>query len=281
MPHSIRLAGKYLQLQYLPISWLRIDKAFLDKTVSHRMQALGILHPGDYLAYYHTHEAEQQQFEQQSNNSYSVFFRNSLTFSVIEQVILPMLLRQCQDNGRQELRFWTAACAAGQEAYSLAILLEELKLSQTRPFSYRIFTSDHQQSQLDLAQKGMYTAHQMENLSWGRLQKWFRPNGMYWEIDPMLRTHIVFGLFDLLDDRLNFPEESVFGGFDLIMAANVFYYYAKPFQDRMFQKIRASLLPSGYFVTGEVERPLVPKSVFTEKYPWSAIYSVRQKNYPR
>ena len=275
MSNHLKIAGKPVNLQDVPESWLQIDPLFLDRSVTRRMQLLGLDNALEYIGYLQADAGEAATLQQLFSNSFSLFFRNSLTFAVLEQLSLPMMLNEMRRTNQHELRFWSAACAAGQEAYSLAILLEELKQSSHNAFNYRIFASDKQESQLQKAKAGLFQAANLVNVSHGRLQRWFQPRGDQWEVDPALRERLVFCHFDLLDPRLNFPEESVFGGFNLIMAANVLFYYDKPPQDLMLHKFRTSLQPSGCLVTGEAERLILSKAGFTEKYPWSAIFRIK------
>jgi CheY-like chemotaxis protein len=102
------------------------DESFLLKTVEKRLASTSISSFTSYSDYLSENSAEADALFRALTISYSEFFRNPLTFALIEQLVIPVLLDEKEKSGRSEIRIWSAACAAGQEAYSVAILLDEL-----------------------------------------------------------------------------------------------------------------------------------------------------------
>lgn len=72
---------------------------------------------------------------------------------------------------------WPTACAAGQEAYSLAMLIEEFQILKNEKIQYRIFATDHSEDQIHLAQKGLYFNNSIQNLTLKRVNDWFEKSG--------------------------------------------------------------------------------------------------------
>lgn len=259
----------------LPDEFRMFDATFLEKTILQRMNALGMSEWKNYLNLLNTIDNEKIILRGMLSNSHSLFFRHSLTFSVLEFISLPGFLIDLRNSKIRELRIWSSACAAGQEAYSLAILLEELKINSKIDFTYRIFASDQQAAQIKLAKDGLFSASALGNTSLSRIETWFTREKDGYRVSDALKKHINFSTFDLLDEQLYFPQESVYGEFNLVFCANLLFYYAPQYQQKILSKIRHVLLPNGCFVSGETEKGIVLKSGFVEKFPQSAIFRMK------
>jgi chemotaxis methyl-accepting protein methylase len=88
------------------------------------------------------------------NNTFSEFFRNTLTFAYLEQIVLPGIIERKKREKHREIRIWSAACASGQEPYSIAILIDELIRVQNANLSCHIFATDINPSEITVAKKG-------------------------------------------------------------------------------------------------------------------------------
>jgi chemotaxis protein methyltransferase CheR len=206
-------------------------------------------------------------------NSYSEFFRNSLTFSVLERIVLPDIIFNENIEKRKTIRIWSAACASGQEAYSLAILLEGFN-NGAKKVAYRIFGTDIDNEQVRIAQQGHYSADQIGNVTHKQLKKWFAREGDQYKVMPELKSNIEFSVFDLLSSQYSSPPESIFGGFDIVMCANLLFYYQADSQKTIIEKIKGAMAENGYLITGETERDILLKHGFKEVFPQSAIYKI-------
>lgn len=267
-PHP--LAEILLASAALDIS--RYDPAFLEKSLRKRMVATACRTVEHYSSLLERHQDEARQLAEALGNSYSLFFRNPLTFAVLERIVLPQLIGQRGSNRGKEIRIWSTACASGQEAYSLAILLEELHRNQQDAFDYRLFATDHCPQQIDQARRGQYSAAALDNVSRKRAAQWFNRQGEVYTIHPRLRDKIDFSVFDLCSDHLSCPPASIFGDFDLVVCANLLFYYNQPWQKILLEKTANSLVEGGLFVTGEAERDIVSHYQFHEIYPQSGIF---------
>jgi chemotaxis protein methyltransferase CheR len=247
------------------------DEDFLQKTLDKRAAAYAVS-PAGYLAFLAGNPAEMEAFSQSLIISFSEFFRNPLTFSFLEQVVLPYLLEKKEKNGQREIRIWSAGCAAGMEAYSIAILLDELTATH-EGVSYRIFATDLSEPALDSARRGEYEAAALQNVRLKHLGKYFSRQEEYYRIDPRLCEHIDFSRFDLLDEQCTCPPASIFGNFDLVFCSNLLFYYREDIRQTILSKIQRCLSPDGYLVTGEAERAIVEKMAdFQAVAPLVSIY---------
>lgn len=117
------------------------DKALLEKSLDRRMATTGIKTARDYGVYLAETPAEAEKFVDSLHIAFSEFFRNPLTFALIEQLVLPDFVRATNGAERAEIRVWSAGCAAGQEAYSLAMLFDDMVSEWRPPVAYRIFAT--------------------------------------------------------------------------------------------------------------------------------------------
>jgi len=242
------------------------DDAFLRTTISRRLAASGITTVAAYGERLEKSASEAGMLMQSLRIDHSDFFRNPLTFAVLEQLVLPGIAEQKTKSGG-EIRVWSAGCASGQESWSLAMLLEEL----TGPVPYRIFATDL--SDPDKARAGVYSAEAVANVRARHLTKYFSAQSGAFSIVPRLRDRVDFSAHDLLDSSSASPAASIYGGFDLILCCNVLFYYRPEARQRILDKVARSLSPGGYFVTGEVERAMVSAHrVFRAVLPPAAVF---------
>jgi len=236
------------------------DGSFLWRSLEKRLMATGCQNLQDYLDLLLTDNLEAKVFSSSLQIIYSEFFRDILAFAQLEKVILPDLLRQKQESGKSEIRIWSAGCAAGQEPWSVAILLDGLICAMNRPVSYRIFASDLSEADLTTARLGIYGVEALQNVRLGHLENSFVRHGRDFAIAPHIREHVEFSQYDLFDASTTCPPSSIFGDFDLVLCRNVLFYYRHDKQLFILDKLHDSLASSGYFMTSRTERLIVESS---------------------
>jgi chemotaxis protein methyltransferase CheR len=251
------------------------DADFLDKSIRKRIETTNCSTTKDYSYLLEANNEEGTCLINSLFVSYSQFFRNPLTFSVLESIILPSISLKKSGPKNKEVRIWSTACAAGQEAYSLAMLLEEQKAGNQKNIGYRIFATDKSVSQLNEARKAKFPDTALKNLTMTRLGRWFTKHGNIYTINDELKKHIDFSEFDLFNEKLGCPPASIFGGFDIVICANILFYYKPEFQMKILRKIENCLALGGYLITGETERDILLKNNYNEAFPQSAIFVVR------
>lgn len=238
----------------------RYDAAFLAKSLEKRLAAAGCDSTQAYLDRLAADPDEAEAFYRSLNITHSEFFRNPLTFAFLEKLVLPRLIEEQRRAGRPEVRVWSAACAAGQEAYSVAILLDELAARRGAWPSVRIFASDIAADELAVARAGVYNVAALQNVRLRHLHACFTGQGDTWALLPRIRERVDFSVYDLLDPRLTCPPASIYGDFDLILCCNVLMYYGPQARRFILDKLRGCLAPAGYLATGEAERTIVEQA---------------------
>jgi len=209
--------------------------------------------------------------------TYSEFFRNPLTFSCLEQIMLPSLIEKKKKEKQKEIRIWAAACASGQEAYSIAMLCDELNKNGNHDIRFRIFASDINPDEINAAIKGSYTKNSLGNVSFRRLQNYFNQDGDRYVIDSQLKEYIDFSEFDLLSELSYCPPSSIFGNFDIIFCINLLFYYKPEFQKKILHKISNCLASGAYLVVSEPEGNMAAQHGFREALINPAIFQKKDQ----
>lgn len=248
------------------------EDSFVIKSIEKRLILHANLSLDDYFSYLKTNPNEAVLFIDSLHIAFSEFFRNPLTFAYLEQLVLPLLwARKKKENGK-EIRIWSAACASGQESYSLAILFDEMKKNLSEKFDYRIFATDNNQLELEKAQEGIYNSYVLNKVTLKRIQTYFEQSDETYTISPVLKKYIDFSFFDLLSDPRTCPAPSIYGNFDLVMCCNLLFYYKPEFRKHILEKIDQTLAPGAYLVTGETERDILMKYNYQEVFEHSSIF---------
>jgi chemotaxis methyl-accepting protein methylase len=251
----------------------KFDSGFLNNILTKRMTETGCLTLDEYANLIENSKNESKILTRSLQINYSEFFRNPLTFAVLENIILPSIQLKIKNTGRKEIRIWSAACASGQEVYSLAILLEELlKKNANGIISYRIFATDQSIHNLENAKRGQYSIESIKNIQIQRFNQWFQKDGDVYSILPELKEKIDFSAFDLLDEESGTPPASIYGDFDLVFCANLLFYYKNEIRKKIIEKTGNCLSTGGFLVTGETERDILLKNNYREVFPQSAIF---------
>jgi chemotaxis methyl-accepting protein methylase len=176
----------------------------------------------------------------------------------------------------KEIRIWSVACASGQEVFSLAMLIEELAENKGERINYRIFATDSSEEQIKKAQKGLYSEESLGNLNLRRINKWFTNRDENYTVKKELKRNIDFSVFNLLSDPLSSPSGSIFGDFDIVICANILFYYKKKYRTMILEKAENSLTTGGFLITGETERDILLKYNFREVFPQSGVFQVKK-----
>ena len=248
------------------------EESFLQKTINKRLSATRITTMAEYLEFLENDKIEENCLINSLNINYSEFFRNPLSFSCLEQVVLPILAGRKKKNHEKEIRVWSAACASGQEAYSIAILFEEIIECQQEIIPFRIFASDISPTHINEAIIGNYPESSLNNVTHKRIGKYFTKSNGTFNINTGLKKYIDFSEFDLLSEDCICPPASVFGNFDIIFCNNLLFYYKQQSRLKIINKIRTSLAPDGFLLTGESEREILLSCGFREFITNTAIF---------
>jgi chemotaxis protein methyltransferase CheR len=249
------------------------DASFLVKSIGRRLAATGSPSSADYCRSLSEDSTEAKALFDSLNISYSEFFRSPLSFALLEQILLPALTEEKNRTGQPGIRIWSAGCAAGQEAYSIAMLMDELTALNKNSVAYRIFATDASEPDLLLAKQGFFSGSVVQNIRLKHLRKYFTQVGETYSVNAALRDRIDFSIHNLLDAHSSYPPTSIYGEFDLITCSNLLFYYRPTVRQFILNRFHRCLSSKGYLVTGEAEREIVSKTEgFRAAMPPAAVF---------
>jgi chemotaxis protein methyltransferase CheR len=172
------------------------------------------------------------------------FFRDPAAFEQLRTLVLPELLRARKSARR--LRVWSAGCATGQEAYSLAILLAEIP--QLADWDVEILATDLSKRHVQRAAEGAFSRDEVSRgLPSKLLTDYFTQDGLNWVAKPALRHRTCF-----LEMRLDEPWTPM-PAFDLIVMRNVLFHFDQATRRDLCQRMQDQLRPEGVLMLGANE----------------------------
>jgi chemotaxis protein methyltransferase CheR len=178
--------------------------------------------------------------------NFTQFLRDREHFEVTVNQALPKLLKPNQ----RQFRIWSAACATGEEPYTMALYLES-RFPLAEGWDWRILATDISTRALDKAVSGVYPDDRLTDLSRDWLLKHFQRGFGEWKghcrIKQHLRQRISFEHMNLLQA----PEQP--DAFEVIFCRNVMIYFDRPTQEQVIVRLTRSLRPGGYLFTGRSE----------------------------
>jgi chemotaxis protein methyltransferase CheR len=173
------------------------------------------------------------------------FFRDKTPFDQFRSLILPKLLAARANEKR--LRIWSAAASTGQEAYSLAMIIDEFA-AKTAGWKIEIVGTDLSEAVLEKAKKGIYSQFEVQRgLPTTYLLRNFNQIGDSWQISEALRAKVSFRQLNLLSDF------TILGRFDLIYCRNVLIYFDTSRKSDILARMSRLLAPDGFLVLGASE----------------------------
>jgi chemotaxis protein methyltransferase CheR len=250
--------------------------AMLERRIGQRLTATSSKDFGDYLGNLQRNAAELDRLLDVLTINVSRFFRDTLTFELIADRILPAMVQEKTRAQDLSLRVWSAGCAKGEEPYSLAILIHELLEREGVAMNLHLFATDIDCGALADAGKAVYAPASVENIKHRLLTKYFTPDGASFRLTPEIKNRVTFSLYDMLDKKHGVPPESVFGNFDLVLCRNLLIYFNIEYQETIFAKLHRALAENGCLILGEAEAPTMAyQRHFSRVFDFSPIYRKR------
>lgn len=222
--------------------------AVLRRRLQVRLRMLALPDFGAYQAYLAEHPDEITQLLEALSITVSHFFRNPLTFALLQERLIPALI---DDAGPVGVRIWCAGCGQGEEAYSLAILIHDYCRQEGIVTPVLILASDIDRAALGRAQQGWYRPEALAEVTKGYFDRYFSAEGEGYQVAPPVRALVRFVPHDLTSGTS--PPEGVFADYQLILCRNVLIYFNREAGGLVQQQLAAQLSPGGWLVLGEAE----------------------------
>src|SRR6266540_2308798 len=229
-------------------------RSSLSRRVQKRMQAVRVATYLDYLDYL---EVVPDEFTQLFNTiliNVTGFFRDPGTWQYLATDVLPRILAQKQPD--EPVRIWSAGCASGEEAYTLAMLLAETFGKDDIRDRVKIYATDIDDEALNQARAARYSQRETEGVPPELLERYFERNGQDHVFSKELRRAVIFGRHDLLQDA---PISRV----DLLVCRNTLMYFNADAQARILTRFSFALREEAYLFLGRAEMLLAHSNLFS------------------
>jgi two-component system CheB/CheR fusion protein len=257
--------------QYTGLDLDQYKPDMLLRRIRRRMQLTGVdslLNFSDRLV---GNEAEAQLLRREVLIPVTRFFRDPETFDHLATEVLPAMLRNHPPD--QPFRVWVAACATGEEAYTVAMVLTEVCQQLNRWPNIKIYATDVEQRFLDIAGGGSYPESIENELSPERLARFFRHKNNLYSVKPDLRAMVVFARHNVLVD----PP---FTRLHLVSCRNMLIYLRQPAQEAVLRRLQFSLLPQGTLILGRSESLLSVERDFEISDSRARVFRLTQAHKP-
>lgn len=227
------------------------SNTLIEKRITERAAKLHLTGGHDYLQVLKSDPDEPAFLARLLRVRFSSFFRDPLQFELLGSVLIPPMLIHKSDSGL--FRAWCAACAGGEEACSIAIIVDEARQLLASKAMVQIFATDVADDALAEARNGTYHPRSLGEVSLQRLDRYFDQRKPYYRIGRQILDMITYSRHDLLNPHTYAPPESLFGGFDLISCRNFLMYLDAEAYRRVFDNLFRALNPEGVLLLGAAE----------------------------
>jgi chemotaxis methyl-accepting protein methylase len=209
----------------------------------------------EYTKYIYQHTAEIHSLHHDLLINVTSFFRDPDGLEYLQKSILPRILKSKTKN--EPVRIWIPACSTGEEAYSLAIILNEIAGLAIADQTIQIFATDLSEIAIAKARIGLYSKADVDGVSERRLNKFFTRVDSSYRVIKSIRDLCVFAPHNIFRD----PP---FSRIDLISCCNVMIYLETPLQRKLLHLLHYSLNPIGYLILGKSETTAAAGELFLQ-----------------
>jgi len=214
------------------------------RRINRRMSLMSVGRVEDYIERLRSDPVEVKALVRDLLISVTSFFRDADAWNTLDETVIAQLVADRETGA--SIRVWAPACATGEEAYSVAMLLQERAEAAHKQFDLKIFASDIQDDNLNVARAGVYPGASVETLSPERVLRFFeRLDGSY-QVRKSLRDIVVFA-------RQNLLQDPPFSRMDLITCRNMLIYVEPEAQRRALRLFHFALREGGRLFLGSAE----------------------------
>jgi len=240
-------------------------RSSLARRIRKRMHEAGV---ADYLDYRDRLESGAEEFGHLFNTiliNVTGFFRDAETWTYLQREVMPDLIADAEKFS--DIRVWSAGCASGEEASSLAIAFAEALGIEETAKRVKIYGTDVDEDALRDARTGIYTAKALEAIPSELRSKYFEQNGVHFAFRPELRRRVIFGRHDITRDA---PISRL----DLLVCRNTLMYFNVETQSQVIDRFHFALREGGELFLGKAEMLLSDSERFE-------VVSMRQRIFRR
>jgi chemotaxis protein methyltransferase CheR len=218
---------------------------FFSARVREHIEARNLSHGTDLIRLIQNSNVEYDSLLQRLLTQETAFFRYPAVFEALEKKVLPELqTRKFWENPRS-LRIWSAGCATGEEAYSIAMTVAGV-LEFAEAWNVHLLATDVSRKALECAENGVYDSRDIAPVSLQQREQYFTRSGNQFVVKPQLRNMVTFA-------PMNLAQVVYMGKFDCIFCMNVLIYFSEERRAQLVQRFFDYLEPGGYLFLGHAE----------------------------
>jgi two-component system CheB/CheR fusion protein len=218
----------------------------IQRRIDRRMAVHQIVSLDEYVKYLQQSPKEIEALFRDLLIGVTSFFRDPESFEILKKKIIPQLFKSKSSDAT--IRVWSAGCSTGEEAYSVAILLQEYLESIKTNYKIQIFATDIDSNAIATARSGLYPASISADISQERLDHFFvcESDGSGYRIHKTVRDMLIFS-------EQNIIKDPPFSRLDMIVCRNLLIYLDGELQKKIIPMFHYALNPSGYLFLGTSE----------------------------
>ena len=262
LPNILQLLRQVTEVDFTHYKPSTIQRRIIRRMLLYRMSSLK-----EYLKYLRTHRSEVTDLYHDLLIHVTSFFRDPGVTDYLRKELLP---RMIMDNKGSDLRIWVPGCSTGEEAYSIAILIDEVIHEKKSSIPFQIFATDLSHTAIAKARTGIYSKANLENVSEERLRKYFTKSDSSYRIVKSIRDRCVFAPHNVFKD----PP---FSKMNLISCCNLLIYLDPFLQKKIISTFHYALQPGGYLILGNSESVGTSQNLFKQLHRKHKIY-ISQKD---
>lgn len=226
-------------------------KYLLESRLQRRISFLGLKSYEEYFSLLKSNpnSEEKKYFYEAITINETFFFRNQPQLDALASKILPEIIQKKISLNKNRIRIWSAASSSGEEAYSIAMVFQDLVKPKYPNIEIEIIGTDISSAVIETAKNGIYKEYSVRNIPPYYLKKYFIINGNTFEVKPEIKQLVSFKILNLYDDVLM----KTMLNFDVIFCANVLIYFDTASKIKVVSHLYNSLNRGGYLFIGYSE----------------------------
>ena len=228
-------------------------RASLERRLRRRMDAVGCQGYGDYQDYLEVHPEEYEQLFDTLLINVTEFFRDPPSWEYLAEQVLPELV--AAKRASEPVRVWSAGCASGEEAFTIAMVLAELLGEEAFRDRAKIYATDVDESALTAARHAVFTHKQAETIPEPLRAKYLEPVDRRLAFRSDLRRTVIFG-------RNNLITDAPISRLDLLVCRNTLMYFNAETQGRILRHFHFALRDEGAMMLGRSELMISHRDLF-------------------
>jgi chemotaxis methyl-accepting protein methylase len=222
-------------------------RAYTERRLAARMRVLTLHTYRQYERYLDDHPEEFSKLLDTLTINVTDFYRDSSVYDLLRRDVIPSIVREKTRTKQRSIRVWSAACATGEEAYSMTMAFLSVLGAGSKDFLLTVFATDIDPKAIETARRATYDVSKLPHIPKSDQMRFIEKSDTTFKLRPEVTQHVKFR-------RLNLFEDQPINMVDVILCRNVFIYFTREQQARVLEAFWRVLHPGGYLVLGRSEK---------------------------